>query len=69
MAVRCFAQAVSIDPTDAKSYYLQARAYAEMGQWTSADASIAQAVGLDPDEKDFRQLAAEIGARGPLTDP
>ncbi len=66
VAVRCFDKALEIDPADAKSDYLEARAYAELGQWDKARTSIEQALRLKPGQKEFRELAARIGTRGPL---
>jgi len=66
VAIRCFNQAVDIDPSDAKTHYLQARAFAELGQWDSARASIDEALRLGPGQKEFQDLAGAIGTRGPL---
>ena len=65
-AVKFFAKALEIDPSDAKTNYLEARAYAELGQWQNAQASIDTALRLNPEEEEFRTLAAQIGTRGPL---
>ena len=66
MAQRCFNAAISIDPTDAKTHYLRARADAELGEWDQAQASIQEALRLRPGQKEFVELAGEIGTRGPL---
>jgi tetratricopeptide (TPR) repeat protein len=67
LAVRCFATALKIKPEDAKASYLQARAFAAMGQWQQAESSIDTALKLDPEQKDFRNFAGLIASRGPLT--
>jgi tetratricopeptide (TPR) repeat protein len=66
VALRCFGQALSIDPTDAKTLYLQARAYAELGQWENAETSIEGALRLSPGEKEMEQMEASIRTKGPL---
>jgi Flp pilus assembly protein TadD len=66
MAVRFFGAAVKIDPSDPKTHYLQARAYAELGQWDNARTCIDSALQLNPGQKEFRQLAGLIETRGPL---
>jgi tetratricopeptide (TPR) repeat protein len=66
VAVRFFASALKIDPSDAKTHYLQARAYAELGQWDNARACIDIALQLSPGQKEFQELAARIATRGPL---
>ncbi|MGA3172102.1 MAG: tetratricopeptide repeat protein [Chthoniobacteraceae bacterium] len=67
-AVSLFGRAIEIDPGDAKANFLQARAYAELGQWDNAKARIDTALRLSPGQKDFEQLAGEIATRGPLTE-
>jgi len=37
-----------------------------LGQWQNAQASIDTALRLNPEEEEFRTLAAQIGTRGPL---
>jgi Tfp pilus assembly protein PilF len=66
VAVRFFGKALEIEPADAKTHYLMARAYAEMGQWDSAQTSIDTALRLSPGEKEFEELDGVIGTRGPL---
>jgi tetratricopeptide (TPR) repeat protein len=66
VALRCFERALNIDPADPKTLYLQARAYAELGQWDSARTSVDAALRLSPDQKEFQELAGVIGTRGPL---
>jgi tetratricopeptide (TPR) repeat protein len=65
-AVKFFAKALEIDPSDAKTNYLQARAYAELGQWQSAQTSIDTALRLSPAQPEFQALAAQIRSRGPV---
>jgi tetratricopeptide (TPR) repeat protein len=67
VAQRCFARALEVEPGDATTNYLQARACAQMGEWSQAQASIDTARRLRPGQKEFEQLAAEIQTRGPLT--
>jgi tetratricopeptide (TPR) repeat protein len=66
MAVRFFQTAVNIDPSDAKTHYMQARAYAELGQWDHARTCIDTALRLSPAQKEFLQLSTLIATRGPL---
>jgi tetratricopeptide (TPR) repeat protein len=66
VALRCFAKAIEIDPNDATTYFLQARAYAELVQWEQARTSIQTALRLQPGQKRFQELAARIETRGPL---
>jgi tetratricopeptide (TPR) repeat protein len=66
IAVQFFQRAVIINPSDATTHYLQARAYAELGQWSSAQSCIDTALRLNPGQKEFRELAVMIGTRGPL---
>jgi Flp pilus assembly protein TadD len=65
-AVRLFQTAAAIDPSDAKTHYLQARACAELGRWDDARTCIDSALRLDPGQKEFRQMAAIIETRGPM---
>jgi tetratricopeptide (TPR) repeat protein len=67
VAVRCFSKALAIDASDAKAQYLRAHAYAEMGQWSNAQGSIDRALSLDPGQKEFVQLNAQIASHGPVT--
>ncbi len=67
-AVNCFQKAVALEPTDAKALYLEAQAYAQLGQWESAQTSIGAALRLAPEAKQFQSLAGIIAARGPLGD-
>ena len=53
-------RAIAIEPDDAKTYYLLAKARAGAGDYTAADTAIKQALVLSPDDKDFQQLAGEI---------
>jgi Tfp pilus assembly protein PilF len=66
MAEHFFEKALEIDPSDAKTQYLQARAYAELGQWEKARTSIEIALRLRPGQKEFRELGGQIDSRGPL---
>jgi len=66
LAVRFFVEALDIDQNDAKTHYLLARAYSEMGQWGNAQANIDTALQLMPGQKDFQALAGRIATRGPL---
>jgi tetratricopeptide (TPR) repeat protein len=66
VAIRFFGKALAIDPADAKTQYLQARAYAELGQWESAQASIDVALHLNAGQKEYQDLARLIATRGPL---
>jgi len=66
VAVKFFAQALAIDPSDPKTHYLQALAYAKMGQWDNAKASIDGALSINPGQKEFVQLNGEIGTHGPI---
>jgi hypothetical protein len=67
VAVKFFSQALAIDASDAKTHYLLARAYAQMGQWDNARASIQKALNLTPGQKEFVQLNSEIATHGPIT--
>jgi tetratricopeptide (TPR) repeat protein len=67
VAVNCFDKAIEIDSSDAKTYYLQGQAYAELGQWDKARTSIETALQLSPAQKEFQELAAQIKTHGPLT--
>jgi len=66
VAIRCFDKALEIEPGDAKTNYLEARAYAESGQWNRAQTSIDTALWLNPGQKEFQVLAGMIATRGPL---
>jgi hypothetical protein len=66
VALKCFAKALDIDPSDAKTHYLQARAYAELGQWDSARTSVQAALRLSPDQKEFQEFASIVKTQGPL---
>ena len=66
MALQFFSKAIKIDPNDAKTHYLQSRAYAELGQWDAARTSIEAALKLRPGQKEFEALAGAIESRGPL---
>jgi Flp pilus assembly protein TadD len=66
VALKCFAKALNIDPSDAKTLYLQARAYAELGQWDSARTSVDAALRLSPGQKEFQEFAGVVRTRGPL---
>jgi len=66
VAIRFFGKALAIEPADAKTQYLQARAYAELGQWESAQASIDAALQLNAGQKEYQDLARLIATRGPL---
>jgi tetratricopeptide (TPR) repeat protein len=66
VAQGCFAKALAISPSDAKTHFLQARVFAEMGQWDAAQSNIGDAIRLQPGQKEFQQLAASIATRGPL---
>jgi tetratricopeptide (TPR) repeat protein len=65
-AVRCFNRAIEIDPDDATTHYLQARALAELGQWGQARVSIDDALRLNPAQKEFHDVAGAIESHGPL---
>jgi len=67
VAEHCFEKALEIDPSDARTQYLQARAYAELGQWEKARTSIETALRLRPGQKEFQELAGQIDTRGPLS--
>ena len=62
----CFGKSLEIDPTDPKAQFLQARAFAQLGQWDQARSSIQAALRLRPGQKEFQDLAARIDSRGPL---
>ena len=66
IALQFFSKAIEIDPNDAKTHYLQSRAYAELGQWDAARTSIEAALKLRPGQKEFEALAGAIESRGPL---
>jgi len=66
VAIRCFDKALDIEPADAKTHYLEARAYAELGQWASAQTSIDAALRLNPGQKEFQELSGLIETHGPL---
>ena len=63
MALRCFEQSAALEPEEAKTHFFKARAYVELGQWAEAKASVAEALRLAPQQKEFRQLAAQIEQR------
>jgi tetratricopeptide (TPR) repeat protein len=66
VALRCFARALDIDPSDPKTFYLQARAYAALGRWDSAQTSVDAALRLSPEQKEFQEFASLVKTRGPL---
>ena len=66
LAQHCFEKAIEIDPSDPKTHYLQARADAELGEWDKARVNIETALQMRPGQKEFVELAGEIGTRGPL---
>ena len=66
IARNCFSRAVEIDPSDAKALYLKARACAQLADWAAAQESIDAALRLDPEAKDFKEMAEAIHTHGPV---
>ena len=65
LASRFLAHAVSLNPEDAKTYFLLARAQQGLGDLESARAAAARAVELDPVRVDFVALRDQLLAPSP----
>lgn len=62
-AAKCFENAIAIEPDDAKALYLLAKAQLEIGDVAGARRSIAEALKLNPAQKEFQKLSEEISSR------
>lgn len=60
VAVRCFELSVAADSSDAKTFYLLARAFRGAGQLAKARDALAKAIGLRPQQSEFVALATEL---------
>jgi len=68
LAVRCFELSTQADPGDAKTFYLLARAHHGAGQHDRAQAALAKALELRPQQAEFLALRAELDrAAGPVS--
>ena len=63
LAARYLQQAIEEDPSDAKTYYLLAKAEVAMGNTRSARLAIEKALEHEPDRAEYRQLQEEIQRR------
>lgn len=64
-AVKCFQNSLAIEPADAKTRYLLARAELELGHPAQARQQIEEALKLKPAQREFLQLRDEILSRNP----
>jgi Tfp pilus assembly protein PilF len=62
-AVECFRAAIQADPVDAKTHYLLARALLEASDLAQASVEIQRALELQPDQREFGELAEIIRSR------
>ena len=62
-AADCFQNSLAIEPNDAKTHYLLARAQLQLGNLAGARQSITESLKLKPAQKEFQQLRDEIISR------
>ncbi len=65
-AIRLQSEAVHFDNTDSVSWYFLALYYEEAGQTQAAIDAIREAVELEPDDAEYRELLAELQNPGPM---
>jgi tetratricopeptide (TPR) repeat protein len=62
LAAQFLENAVRLEPNDAKTHYLLAKAYANLGQLAAAKRAIAEALSRRPNQQEFIDLGREIEA-------
>jgi Flp pilus assembly protein TadD len=65
LAVRFFRAAVNQEPLSAKTHYLLAKAHAAAGALENARSEITRAIELEPSQREFRLLEAELRRKAP----
>ena len=65
MAERCFQLSLKIDPEDAKTHYLHARALLGLGQRDAARQAIAEAMRRRPGQPEFQALHHQLESAPP----
>ena len=68
-AENCFRRAERIDPRNAKVHFLLAKALLARGNHNDAEAEIQTAIALNPEHKEFKELAGEIARSAPPLEP
>lgn len=63
LAETFFTHSLQVEPKDAKTHFLLARAQLELGDIAGAEQSIETAISLRPGQKEFEQLAGEISRK------